>query len=45
VSTLGSGRVIGFTDNLCFRAFWLGTNKMVMNAVFYGYLIDNASAR
>jgi hypothetical protein len=45
VSTLGSGRVIGFTDNLCFRAFWLGTNKMVMNAVFYGHLIDNASAR
>lgn len=45
VSILGSGRIIGFTDNLCFRAFWLGTNKMVMNAVFYGQHIDAASAR
>jgi hypothetical protein len=45
VSALGAGRVIGFTDNLCFRAFWLGTNKMVMNAVFYGHLIDAASSR
>ncbi len=45
VSTLGQGRVIGFTDNLCFRAFWLGTNKMLMNAIFYGPLIDSTSAR
>lgn len=45
VSIMGTGRVIGFTDNLCFRAFWLGTNKMVTNAVFYGNLIDAASAR
>ena len=45
VSVLGHGRVIGFTDNLCFRAFWLGTNKMLMNAVFYGGLINAASTR
>jgi hypothetical protein len=45
VSAFGQGRVIGFTDNLCFRAFWLGSNKMLMNAIFYGQLINSASAR
>lgn len=45
VSVLGQGRVIGFTDNLCFRAFWLGTNKILMNAIFYGPMINQASAR
>lgn len=45
VSVMGQGRVIGFTDNLCFRAFWLGSNKMLMNAIFYGPLINPASSR
>ncbi len=45
VSVYGQGRVIGFTDNLCFRAFWLGTNKIFMNSIFYGLLIDPASSR
>jgi len=45
VTVLGQGRVIGFTDNLCFRAFWLGSNKILMNAIFYGPLINAASAR
>jgi hypothetical protein len=45
VTTMGQGRIVGFTDNLCFRAFWFGSNKMLMNAIYYGPLIDNASAR
>lgn len=45
VSVLGQGRVIGFTDNMCFRAFWLGTNKMLMNAIYYGSLINVSSSR
>ncbi len=45
VSFYGQGRVIGFTDNLCFRGFWYGTNKILMNAVFYGWLINSASGR
>lgn len=45
VSVLGQGRVIGFTDNLCFRAFWLGTNKIFLNAIYYGPSINAASAR
>jgi hypothetical protein len=45
VTVYGQGRVIGFTDNLCFRAFWLGTNKIFTNAIFYSGLIDSASAK
>ena len=45
VSVMGQGRIIGFTDNISFRAFWFGTNKMLTNAVFYGSLIDPAAAR
>jgi hypothetical protein len=33
---LGKGRVILFTDNTNFRAFWYGTNKLLMNAIFFG---------
>lgn len=32
---LGQGRVIVFTDNTNFRAFWYGTNKLLMNAIFF----------
>jgi len=45
VSVLGKGRVIGFTENLAFRAFWFGTNKLLTNAIFYGPLIEPGSAR
>lgn len=45
VSTMGQGRVIGFTDNLCFRAFWFGSNKLLMNAIFYGPIISGGSSR
>lgn len=45
VSVLGRGRVIGFTENVAFRAFWFGSNKLLMNAIFYGSLINEASAR
>ncbi|MEP6736095.1 MAG: M14 family metallopeptidase [Chryseolinea sp.] len=45
VATVGHGRVIGFTDNLCFRAFWLGTNKMLMNSIYYGPIINAAASR
>jgi hypothetical protein len=31
----GSGRVVVFTDNTNFRGFWYGTNKLLMNAIFF----------
>ncbi len=36
VQRMGNGRVIVFTDNTNFRAFWYGTNKLLMNAIFFG---------
>ncbi|MCY1553804.1 hypothetical protein D9M68_903240 [compost metagenome] len=33
---VGGGQVISFTDNPNFRAFWYGTNKLFLNAIFFG---------
>jgi len=38
-SRMGKGRVILFTDNTNFRAFWYGTNKLLMNAIFFGQMM------
>ena len=35
IGKIGSGKIIAFTDNTNFRAFWYGTNKLLMNAVFF----------
>lgn len=45
VSAQGRGKVIGFVDNPNFRAFWFGTNKLFMNAVFFGQTISTGTAR
>jgi hypothetical protein len=45
VNTVGTGRVINIADNPNFRAFWLGGNKLFMNAIFFGRIIDAASGR
>lgn len=44
VGSHGSGRVISFADNPAFRAFWFGTNKLLMNAVFFGDTISGAAS-
>ncbi|TAI49423.1 M14 family zinc carboxypeptidase [Flagellimonas allohymeniacidonis] len=36
VKRMGKGRVVLFTDNTNFRAFWYGTNKLMMNVIFFG---------
>lgn len=36
---MGRGKVIAFTDNTNFRAFWYGTNKLLMNAIFFGKMM------
>ncbi|MBJ2172753.1 zinc carboxypeptidase [Aureibaculum sp. A20] len=38
-SSMGRGEVIVFTDNTNFRAFWYGTNKLLMNAIFFGKMM------
>ena len=40
VQRLGRGRVIVFTDNTNFRAFWYGTNKILMNAIFFSDIMN-----
>jgi hypothetical protein len=45
VNGVGSGKVISIADNPNFRAFWLGGSKLMMNAIFFGRMIDtNLSA-
>ena len=45
VTAIGRGRVIGFTENLSFRAFWVGSNKLFTNAIYYGSILNEASGR
>jgi len=33
------GKVAVFSDNTNFRAFWYGTNKLMMNAIFFAKLM------
>ncbi len=39
VSNIGKGRVIMFADNPNFRGAWYGTNKLFLNALFFGSII------
>lgn len=45
VNAVGGGRVINIADNPNFRAFWLGGTKLMMNAIFFGRMVDATSAR
>jgi hypothetical protein len=44
VKSLGQGKVIAFVDSPNFRAIWYGTNKMYLNAIFFGNLIKSGTA-
>lgn len=39
IQRVGSGRVAVFTDNTNFRGFWYGTNKLLMNTIFFGKIM------
>jgi hypothetical protein len=45
VNTVGGGRIINIADNPNLRGFWLGGSKLMMNAIFFGRIIDAASGR
>lgn len=45
IQGLGSGRVVAYADNMNFRAFWFGTNKLYLNAIFFGQTIKSGTAR
>ncbi|GAA5025448.1 peptidase M14 [Marivirga lumbricoides] len=44
INRMGRGKVISFTDNTNFRAFWYGTNRLFVNAVFFGQTISGSAA-
>lgn len=45
VRGIGRGKIVAFADNMNFRAFWFGTNKLYMNAIFFGQVISGGTAR
>ncbi len=42
VRVVGSGRVVLFTDNPVFRGHWLGTEKLLANALFFGGWVSSS---
>ncbi|MFQ3213106.1 MAG: hypothetical protein ACJAT1_001640 [Marivirga sp.] len=44
ISRNGQGSVISFCENPNFRAFWYGTNRLFLNAIFFGQVINSATA-
>jgi hypothetical protein len=40
LSPEGKGRIILFSDNPNFRGIWYGTNRLFLNALFLGNLIN-----
>jgi hypothetical protein len=45
ISSRGNGRVISFIDNPNFRGFWYGTNRLFINAIFFGPVISGYSTQ
>jgi hypothetical protein len=39
----GRGAVVRLADDPNFRGFWYGTNKLYLNAIFFGPLIKETS--
>jgi hypothetical protein len=39
VSRAGSGRIISMVDNPNFRGYWVGTQKLFLNGIFFGSII------
>jgi hypothetical protein len=42
-SGLGSGRIILIADSPSFRGFWFGTDRILLNSVFFGQIVDPAT--
>ncbi len=44
INRMGAGKIISFTDNTNFRAFWYGTKRLMLNSIFFGQTISGAAA-
>ncbi|SMD37874.1 Zinc carboxypeptidase [Reichenbachiella faecimaris] len=45
LSAFGKGMIISIQDNPNFRAYWYGTNRLFLNALFFSGMIEAGSAR
>lgn len=45
LSTFGGGLIISIADNPNFRGYWYGTNRLFLNALFFGGMISSGSAQ
>lgn len=45
VSQMGAGKVISMSFNPNFRAFWYGTNRLFLNAIYFGDLVDRRATK
>ena len=39
VDRLGSGVIVRFADNMNFRAYWRGTERLYLNAIFHARFV------
>ena len=40
VQTIGKGKIISYHESMTFRGIWLGTNKLLANAIFFGSVVQ-----
>ncbi|MXV49702.1 peptidase M14 [Pedobacter sp. HMF7647] len=40
-TTSGTGEVVLFADDPTYRGYWLGTNRLFLNAIFFANLLNN----
>jgi len=45
VTGIGQGRIIAMPINPCFRGYWKGTERLLINAVFFGNIIKPETTR
>ncbi|MDW3194164.1 MAG: M14 family zinc carboxypeptidase [Cytophagales bacterium] len=45
VSQMGAGKIVSMSFNPNFRAFWYGTNRLFLNAIYFGDLIDRRATK
>ncbi len=41
----GNGEVVLFADDPTYRGYWLGTNRLFLNAIFFGNLLNGGNAQ
>ncbi len=40
IESAGRGKVINYHESMAFRGIWIGTNKLFMNSIFFGNIVQ-----